>query len=240
MSGAPTAARHHGRVPGRILFIEDDPDIRSQTLALLDTEGYDTVEAATAADGLAAFDRRPADCVLLDVMLPDLDGFEVCRRLRARSDVPIIMVTARSDSFDIVAGLEAGADDYVSKPFEPKELTARMRAMLRRAQGYERAAEVLTLGDRIEIIPDEGTVRAGGEAVHLTVTEFRLLCELARSPGRVFTREVLLETIWGYDYVGDGKLVDVHVYRLRSRIEEDPADPQHLLTVRGLGYKVVG
>jgi DNA-binding response OmpR family regulator len=224
---------------GRILFVEDDDSIREQTLALLRDEGYETAEAETGQAGLAAFDRRPADCVLLDVMLPDLDGFEVCRRLRARSDVPIIMVTARADSFDVVAGLEAGADDYVTKPFVPKELTARIRAMLRRAKGLDAGRTVILLGDRIEIVPEEGVVRIDGAEVHLTRTEFRLLCELASAPGRVFTREVLLETVWGYDYVGDSKLVDAHVYRLRNKVEEDPADPQHVVTVRGLGYKVM-
>jgi DNA-binding response OmpR family regulator len=226
-------------MPGRTLFVEDDESIRAQIVALLRDEGYDTDEAATGEAGLATFDRRPADCVLLDVMLPDLEGFEVCRRLRARSDVPIIMVTARSDTFDVVAGLEAGADDYVTKPFEPKELTARIRAMLRRAQGLETAPTVRTLGGRVEVVPDEGVVRVEGEEVHLTRTEFRLLCELTNSPGRVFTREMLLETVWGYEYIGDAKLVDVHVYRLRTKIEANPADPQHLLTVRGLGYKVI-
>jgi DNA-binding response OmpR family regulator len=226
-------------MPGRILFVEDDRAIREQTVALLEDEGYDTAEAASGEAGLAAFDRRAPDCVLLDVGLPDLDGFEVCRRLRARSDVPIIMVTARSDSFDVVAGLEAGADDYVTKPFEPKELAARIRAMLRRAQGFESAPRSITLGGRLEVRPDEGTVRVEGEPVHLTRTEFRLLCELAAAPGRVFSREVLLESVWGYEYVGDTKLVDVHVYRLRNKIEADPSAPQHLVTVRGLGYKAV-
>jgi DNA-binding response OmpR family regulator len=149
------------------------------------------------------------------------------------------MVTARSDSFDVVAGLEAGADDYVTKPFEPKELAARIRAMLRRAQGFESAPRSITLGGRLEVRPDEGTVRVEGEPVHLTRTEFRLLCELAAAPGRVFSREVLLESVWGYEYVGDTKLVDVHVYRLRNKIEADPSAPQHLVTVRGLGYKAV-
>jgi DNA-binding response OmpR family regulator len=226
-------------MPGRILFVEDDPSIRDQTLTLLADEGYDTDDAETGEAGLAAFARRPADCVLLDVMLPDLDGFEVCRRLRSRSDVPIIMVTARSDSFDVVAGLEAGADDYVTKPFEPKELTARIRAMLRRAQGFGTNSTTIVLGDRIELVPEEGTVRVDGEEIHLTRTEFRLLCELAAAPGRIFTREVLLESVWGYEYIGDTKLVDVHVYRLRTKIERNPSDPQHLLTVRGLGYKIV-
>jgi DNA-binding response OmpR family regulator len=226
-------------MPGRILFVEDDLSIREQTATLLVDEGYDVDEAASGEQGLAAFQRRPADCVLLDVMLPDLDGFEVCRRIRAHSDVPIIMVTARADSFDVVAGLEAGADDYVTKPFVPKELTARIRAMLRRVQGFSSSPVTITLGGRVEIIPEEGTVRVDGREVHLTSTEFRLLCELAAAPGRVFTREVLLESVWGYDYVADTKLVDVHVYRLRSKIEENPAEPKHLVTVRGLGYKVV-
>jgi DNA-binding response OmpR family regulator len=226
-------------VPGRILYVEDDESIRGQTVTLLADEGYQTDEAENGETGLAAFDRRRPDCVLLDVMLPDLDGFEICRRLRARSDVPIIMVTARSDSFDVVAGLEAGADDYVTKPFEPKELTARIRAMLRRAHGFESDTAVLALGGRVEVVPDEGVVRVEGEEVHLTRTEYRLLCELAGAPGRLFTREMLLESVWGYEYVGDTKLVDVHMYRLRNKIESDPGNPRLLVTVRGLGYKAV-
>jgi DNA-binding response OmpR family regulator len=228
-----------GRMPGHILFVEDDASIRRQTVMLLEDEGYEVAEAATGEDGLATFARHPPDCVLLDVMLPDLDGFEVCRRLRAISDVPIIIVTARTDSFDVVAGLEAGADDYVTKPFVPKELSARIRAMLRRAQGLGPRRDVVHVGERIEILPDEGVVRVEGEEVHLTRTEFRLLCELAAAPGRVFSRELLLESVWGYDYVGDTKVVDVHVYRLRAKIETDPANPVHLVTVRGLGYKVL-
>jgi DNA-binding response OmpR family regulator len=226
-------------VPGRILMIEDDATIREQTARLLRDEGYAVEEAATAAIGLEGFERLPSDCVLLDVNLPDRDGFEVCRRLRSRSDVPIIMVTARADSFDVVAGLEAGADDYVTKPFEPKELAARIRAMLRRVQGTGPNPAAVVLGGRVELVPDEGVVRVEGSEVHLTRTEFRLLCELAGAPGRVFSREVLLESVWGYEYVGDTKLVDVHIYRLRSKIEADPGDPKHLVTVRGLGYKVL-
>jgi DNA-binding response OmpR family regulator len=226
-------------MPGRILVVEDDASIREPTISLLRDEGYDADEAGTAEVALATFERRPADCVLLDVMLPDLDGFEVCRRLRARSDVPIIMVTARADSYDVVAGLEAGADDYVTKPFEPKELTARIRALLRRIQGFGGGTATISLGERLEVVPEEGVVRVDGAEVHLTRTEFRLLCELATSPGRVFSRETLLESVWGYDYIGDTKLVDVHIYRLRSKIEVDPANPEHLLTVRGLGYKVL-
>ncbi len=226
-------------MPGRILVVEDDQSIREQTAMLLQDEGYAVEQAATGEDGLSRFERAPADCVLLDVMLPDRDGFDVCRRIRANSDVPIIMVSARTDSFDVVAGLEAGADDYVTKPFEPKELTARIRAMLRRAQGFGSTSAAVELGGRIEVVPDEGVVRVDDEEVHLTRTEFRLICELAAAPGRVFTREALLESVWGYEYVGDTKLVDVHVYRLRSKIERNPAQPEHLVTVRGLGYKAV-
>lgn len=226
-------------MPGLILLVDDDPDIRSQTRMLLTDEGYEVDGAPDGQTALAQFERRSYGCVLLDVMLPDLDGFELCRRLRARSDVPIIMVTARTDSFDVVAGLEAGADDYVGKPFEPKELSARIRAMLRRVSGFGTNPVVTRLGGRVDVIPDEGIVRVDGENVHLTRTEFRLLCELASAPGRVFSREQLLESVWGYEYVGDVKLVDVHIYRLRTKIERDPAHPVHIVTVRGLGYKAV-
>lgn len=240
MSPSPPTDRHRGRVPGRLLVVEDDPDIRTQTITILEDEGYATRGAASGAEGLERFGRQPADCVLLDVMLPDLDGFEVCRRIRATSDVPIIMVTARSDSYDVVAGLEAGADDYIPKPYEPKEMVARIRAMLRRVRGFGDPSTTVHLAGGVEIAPDEGAVRVGGAEVHLTVTEFRLLCELAAAPGRVFSREVLLESVWGYEYVGDSKLVDVHVYRLRSKIEADPSDPKVIVTVRGLGYKACG
>jgi DNA-binding response OmpR family regulator len=170
-------------------------------------------------------------------MLPDIDGFEVCREIRRSSDVPIVMVTARDDTHDIVAGLEAGADDYLTKPFAPKELSARIRALLRRSRAVDAGAPHLRFGD-LEVIPDEGTVRVAGTEVHLTKTEFRLLVELASNPGRVFSREVLLERVWGYDYFGDGRLVDVHIRRLRTKVEADPANPRHVVTVRGLGYKL--
>ena len=169
-------------------------------------------------------------------MLPGIDGFEVCRSIRRTSDVPIMMVTARDDTHDVVAGLEAGADDYLTKPFAPKELSARIRALLRRARTSE-APPHLAFGD-LEIVPEEGVVRRNGREVHLTKTEFRLLVELAQSPGRVFSREVLLERVWGYGYFGDGRLVDVHVRRLRTKVEADPANPRHVVTVRGLGYKL--
>lgn len=226
-------------MPGRILLVEDDESIRTQTAVLLEDEGYDVDHAATSGDALTQFERRPVDCVLLDVMLPDGNGFDVCRALRSRSKVPIIMVTARTDTYDVVAGLEAGADDYVTKPFEMKELAARIRAMLRRSRDQDSGPSHIALGGRVEILPDEGVVRCDGEEVHLTRTEFRLLCELAASPGRLHSREALLESVWGYEYVGDTKLVDAHVHRLRSKIEVDPSNPQHVVTVRGLGYKAV-
>jgi DNA-binding response OmpR family regulator len=224
----------------RILFVEDDDAIRETTRLALEDEDYVVDEAITGDEALRAFERRPADCVLLDLMLPDQSGFDICRTLRQRSSVPIIMVTARSDTFDVVAGLEAGADDYVTKPFQPKELAARIRALLRRTRGMGPApASAIELGSDLVVIPDEGVVRRNGDEIHLTRTEFRLLCEMASAAGRMFTREMLLERVWGYGYFGDGKLVDVHVYRLRAKLEEDPANPRHVITVRGLGYKVV-
>jgi DNA-binding response OmpR family regulator len=175
--------------------------------------------------------------VLIDIMLPGIDGFELCRTLRRTSDVPVVMVTARNDTHDVVAGLEAGADDYLTKPFAPKELSARIRALLRRIRPSVHGHARLSFGD-LELIPDEGKVLRGGDEVHLTKTEFRLLCELAESPGKVLSREVLLDKVWGYDYFGDGRLVDVHVRRLRTKVEVDPANPRHVVTVRGLGYRL--
>jgi DNA-binding response OmpR family regulator len=223
----------------RILSVEDDERIRTAVKLALEDEGWVMVEAETGEQALEAFARQPTDVVLIDIMLPGIDGFEVCRSLRRSSDVPIIMVTARADTHDVVAGLEAGADDYLTKPFAPKELSARIRALLRRARTPEHAptGQVLRFGD-LEVIPDEGVVRRGGEEIHLTKTEFRLLVELAQSPGRVFNRETLLERVWGYGYFGDGRLVDVHVRRLRTKVEADPANPRHVVTVRGLGYKL--
>jgi DNA-binding response OmpR family regulator len=221
----------------RILTVEDDERIRTAVKLALEDEGWNVDEADTGEDALERFGRQPSDVVLIDIMLPDIDGFEVCRAIRRASDVPIIMVTARDDTHDVVAGLEAGADDYLTKPFAPKELSARIRAMLRRVRAMDPAAAHLVFGD-LEIVPEEGVVRRGGREVHLTKTEFRLLVELASSPGRVLSREVLLERVWGYGYFGDGRLVDVHVRRLRTKVEADPANPRHVVTVRGLGYKL--
>jgi two-component system, OmpR family, response regulator MtrA len=226
-------------VSTRILAVEDDERIRTAVKMALEDEGWQVEEAQTGEAALEAFNRHPSDVVLIDIMLPGLDGFEVCRSVRRTSDVPIVMVTARADTHDVVAGLEAGADDYLTKPFAPKELSARIRALMRRARKPDATTTTMRFGD-LEIIPDAGVVRRAGTELHLTKTEFRLLCELASSPGRVFSREVLLERVWGYGYFGDGRLVDVHVRRLRTKIEADPANPRHVATVRGLGYKLQG
>jgi DNA-binding response OmpR family regulator len=220
----------------RILVVEDDERIRSSMRLALEGEGY---EAASGEDALDRFAAEPSDVALIDLMLPGMDGFECCRALRRHSAVPIIIVTARTDTHDVVAGLEAGADDYVTKPFVAKELGARIRALLRRARPAEDEPTVLTFGD-LEVLPDEGLLRhIDGEEVHCTRTEFRLLCELAANPNKVLSREQLLDRVWGYDYFGDGRLVDVHIRRLRTKVEPDPALPRHILTVRGMGYKLV-
>ncbi|MDQ2648899.1 MAG: response regulator transcription factor [Actinomycetota bacterium] len=226
-----------GSVGTRILTVEDDERIRTAVRLALEDEGWTVTEAGNGEDALVAFQQEPADVVLIDIMLPGIDGFEVCRSIRRNSDVPIVMVTARADTHDVVAGLEAGADDYLTKPFAPKELSARIRALLRRARTSEVSSPHLRFGD-LEIVPEEGVVRRAGRDVHLTKTEFRVLVELAQNPGRVFSHEVLLERIWGYGYFGDGRLVDVHVRRLRTKVEADPANPRHVVTVRGLGYKL--
>lgn len=221
----------------RVLTVEDDERIRLSVKLALEEEGWEVVEAASGEDAIAAFHRDPADVVLIDIMLPGIDGFELCRALRKVSDVPVVMVTARSDTHDVVAGLEAGADDYLTKPFAPKELSARIRALLRRAKPAAHGHSRLVFGD-LEIIPEEGKVVMSGKETILTKTEFRLLCELAADPGGVFSRETLLDKVWGYDYFGDGRLVDVHIRRLRMKVEHDPANPRHVVTVRGLGYRL--
>ena len=224
---------------GHILLVEDDERIRTSMRLALEDEGYELSEAASGEQALelCAPGQIPFDLLIVDIMLPGMDGFAACRELRRHSAVPIIMVTARTDTHDIVAGLEAGADDYVTKPFEPKELAARIRALLRRARNSESGPGALSFGE-LEIEPEAGVVRLSGEEVHLTRTEFLLLCELAANAGKVLSREQLLERVWSYDYFGDGRLVDVHVRRLRTKVEIDPANPRHVLTVRGLGYKL--
>jgi DNA-binding response OmpR family regulator len=220
-----------------VLTVEDDERIRSAVKLALEDEGWTVDEAESGEAAIDLFNRNAPDVVLIDIMLPGIDGFELCRTLRRTSAVPIVMVTARNDTHDIVAGLEAGADDYLTKPFAAKELSARIRALLRRIRPSATRRAHLVFGE-LEIYPEEGKVTRSGEEIHLTKTEFRLLCELAENAGKVFSRENLLDRVWGYDYFGDGRLVDVHIRRLRTKIEADPANPRYVVTVRGLGYRL--
>ncbi len=222
-----------------ILTVEDDERIRTSVRLALEDEGWSVEESDTGEDAINKFGQIDADVVLIDIMLPGIDGFEVCRSIRRQSDVPIVMVTARADTHDVVAGLEAGADDYLTKPFAPKELSARIRAMLRRVRTPSPGNPHLRFGE-LEVAPAEGVVTRNGEPIHLTKTEFRLLVELASQPGLILSREDLLEKVWGHGVFGDGRLVDVHIRRLRTKVEPDPANPTHVVTVRGLGYKLQG
>ena len=229
--------RQNHVVATRVLLVEDDPGIRTVTRMALEEEGYDVDESESAEEAIEVFADRPVDLALVDLMLPGLSGFDLCRSLRRGSDVPIVIITARSDSHDVVAGLEAGADDYLTKPFVAKELTARIRALLRRARASQVGPVQLVFGE-LEILPDAGIVRRSGREVQLTKTEFRLLCELAINAGIVLSRDQLLERVWGYDYLGDGRLVDAHIRRLRTKVERDPSSPELIVTVRGLGYRL--
>jgi len=223
-----------------LLFIEDDDQIRLALSMALEDEGYAVRQAENGVTGLNAFDEGDFDLVLLDLKLPDISGFDVCRALRGKSIVPIIMVTAQTDTHDLVAGLEAGADDYVTKPVVAKELAARIRALLRRVQLHDnQAPKSVRFGD-IELRREQGVVLKGGNEVSLTKTEFRLLCEFADHAGSVLSRDQLLERVWGYEYLGDSRLVDAHVRRLRVKVEDHPDEPKIILTVRGLGYRLVG
>jgi DNA-binding response OmpR family regulator len=224
-----------------LLLVEDDPDIRLVLRQALEDEGYRVVEAATGAEGLRVAQTGTVDCVLLDLRLPDMSGYEVCRQVRASSFVPIIMVTAQTDTHDMVAGLEAGADDYVTKPVIVKELAARIRATLRRSQlGNQMlvAGGVDRFGD-VELLRDHSIVRKAGREVPLTRTEYHLLCEFADHPNMVLSRDQLLEHVWGYEYLGDSRLVDAHVRRLRVKIEDQPDEPRLIVTVRGMGYRLI-
>lgn len=218
----------------RILVVDDDEALAEMIGIVLRNDDYEVSFAADGTSAVPAFRSSHPDLVLLDLMLPGIDGLEVCRQIRAESDVPIIMLTAKSDTEDVVRGLESGADDYVPKPFKPAELVARVRARLR--EGEVRPAETLRIGD-VEIDVAGHQVTRGGVPIALTPLEFDLLVALARRPRQVFTREMLLEEVWGYRHQADTRLVNVHVQRLRSKIEPDPESPTVVLTVRGVGYK---
>lgn len=225
----------------KLLFIEDDRDIRVALRLALEDEGYKVFEADDGASGLAVFARESIELVLLDLRLPDMSGFDVCRALRSKSLVPIIMVTAQTDTHDLVAGLEAGADDYVTKPVIPKELAARIRAALRRTTLLSASAAELdrfTVGD-VEMRSDQGIVLKGGLELPLTKTEYRLLHIFMENADKVLSRDQLLELVWGYEYLGDSRLVDAHIRRLRVKIEDTPDDPKIIATVRGMGYRLL-
>jgi two-component system, OmpR family, response regulator MtrA len=226
------------RVNERVLLVEDDGSIRETTALGLERAGFRVTTARDGREAVDAFRRERFELVILDLMLPEVDGFEVCRQVRRESGVPIVMLTARDDPSDVVAGLELGADDYVTKPFDLPVLVARARAVLRRTTGDGPDAAPLLRAADLEIDRAAFTARRDGVDLGLTTTEFRLLAVLARRPGQVFTREMLLETVWGYDYLGDSRLVDVAVQRLRAKVEDDPAHPRRITTVRGVGYRL--
>jgi two-component system response regulator MtrA len=222
-------------VDERVLLVEDDPSIREITELGLRNAGFRVTAVGDGREALLHFRQEPFDLLILDLMLPMLDGYEVCREIRKTSRVPILMLSAKSDTVDVVVGLELGADDYVTKPFEMPELVARTRAAVRRAAAV--SADPVIAVDDLEIDPAGFRARKGGADLQLTATEFKLLLELARRPGQVFTRELLLERVWNYEYLGDSRLVDVAVQRLRAKVEEDPRSPRLITTVRGVGYR---
>jgi two-component system response regulator RegX3 len=224
-----------------VLLVEDEPSFVEALQIGLSREGFDVVVARDGEEALAVFAAHSPDLVLLDVMLPKMSGIDVCREIRKTSQVPIIMVTAKSEEIDTVVGLEVGADDYVTKPYRMRELVARMRAALRRIADATGEIEVITTSvvevDSIVIDPDQHVVSVDSVEVNMPLKEFELLYLLAVNAGRVLTREVLIDRVWGSDYVGDTKTLDVHIKRIRAKIEKDPANPKRIVTIRGLGYK---
>ncbi|NLJ52944.1 MAG: response regulator transcription factor [Intrasporangiaceae bacterium] len=221
----------------RILLVEDEASFSEPLSYLLEREGYDVAVAETGTDAVAQFEADGADLVLLDLMLPGMSGIDVCRRIRARSSVPIIMLTAKDSEIDKVVGLELGADDYVTKPYSSRELLARIKAILRRLNEPEDLLPSTIEAGPVRMDVERHVVDVSGNAVNLPLKEFELLELLLRNSGRVLTRGQLIDRIWGSDYVGDTKTLDVHIKRLRAKIEADPASPRHIVTVRGLGYK---
>ena len=221
----------------RVLVVEDEESFSDALSYMLRKEGFEVSVAATGTRALTEFDRAGADIVLLDLMLPEMSGTEVCRQLRTRSNVPIIMVTARDSEIDKVVGLEIGADDYVTKPYSSRELLARIKAVLRRLSEPEDLLPATIEAGPVRMDVERHIVTVAGEPTQLPLKEFELLEMLLRNTGRVLTRMQLIDRVWGSDYVGDTKTLDVHVKRLRAKIEPDPADPRHIVTVRGLGYK---
>ena len=221
----------------KILVVEDEKAIADILVFNLQREGYDTLVAYDGADGLHAALEQAPDLVLLDVMLPSMDGFEVLRHIREKQDTPIIMLTAREEETDKVLGLELGADDYITKPFSMRELMARVKANMRRTlSGEEREKPAVPSGGGLRISRENGMVYKNGRALELSAREFDILCFLSASPGRVFSREELMEQVWGYDYYGDLRAVDVAIRRLREKVEDQPASPHYIMTKRGMGY----
>ena len=223
-------------MPATILVVDDDPAISEMLTIVLEAEGFRPVAVTDGNEAVPAFQEHEPDLILLDLMLPGMNGVDICKAIRTESSVPIVMLTAKTDTVDVVLGLESGADDYITKPFKPKELVARIRARLRRTD--DRPNEILEVGDLTIDVP-EHTVKRNDEEINLTPLEFDLLLKMAEKPGQVFSREELLESVWGYRHASDTRLVNVHVQRLRAKIEQDPEEPQIVLTVRGVGYKTV-
>ncbi|MDK8795221.1 MtrAB system response regulator MtrA [Corynebacterium sp. MSK044] len=218
----------------KILVVDDDPAISEMLTIVLEAEGFEAVPVMDGMEAVPAFHSNNPDLILLDLMLPGMSGVDICKEIRKESNVPIVMLTAKTDTVDVVLGLESGADDYITKPFKPRELIARIRARLR--QTAEEPSEILEIGDLLIDVPQHIVTR-DSEEINLTPLEFDLLVELARKPHQVHTREELLESVWGYRNASDTRLVNVHVQRLRSKIERDPENPEIVLTVRGVGYK---